>query len=1115
LQPSSRTTNAGAVVSFSVTASGINPLQFQWFKDFTPLSSGERVSGATGATLSLSNLLVTDSGGYAAEVTDASGSVTSSTALLTVQYPLADPLNPGPNYWVGGIAWQPDGKILLGGTFTNVAGQSRRNLARLNSDGTLDASFTPAVGDPNNHWVLALALQPDGKILVGGVFTNLCGQYRSGIGRLNADGTLDAAFNVGANSYINPIALQADGKIIIAGAFNTLLGQTRIYIGRVNADGTLDIGFNPGVNSPPDTIVVQPDGKIIVGGNFTLLAGQGRSRLGRLNANGSLDVSFNPGANDRVQAIALQPDGKILVGGTFTNLAGQRRDFLGRLNSNGDLDTTFNPGCNNWVQSIVLQADGKIIVAGNFTMLGTQSRFRIGRLNSDGSVDPTFNPGANNGVYSLGIQPDGRILVGGVFTTLGGQSRTSFGRLNNTDPALENIVFDGTSLSWFRGGTAPEIWSPTMDSWQGGQWSPTAGNLSRIAGGWGITGLPFDTNTTIRLRGRVLSGQYNDSSGVVESFAGPIMMTSQPSSRTNYEGTVAKFAVTALGGSPITYQWFKASTPLIDGGSISGSTNSALTLTNVLPSDAGDYFAVISNPFGVITSSVATLTVWYAAPDTFNPSPNNWVHTVAFQPDGKVLVGGQFTNLCGQRRDRIARLNRDGTLDTAFDPGVANGTVYAIAVQPSGKILVGGSFTNLGGQSRNYIGCLNPDGTLDSSFNPGANSWINAFALLPSGKILAGGNFTNLAGLSRRYLARLNPDGTLDIPFNPDPNGAVNTFGLQTDGKILVGGTFRVFGGQNRTNLARLNADDTVDSTFNPGASGSVFAFAVQPSGKIVVGGGFSTLGGLARVRIGRLNADGTGDATFNPGAGGDVFSLVQQADGKILVGGQFATLAGASRTNLGRLLPDGLLDTTFKPNANGFVFTLGLQPDGGILAGGGFTVLGGQNRSYLGRLINTDPALQGVAFNGTNLTWQRGGAAPDFIRTTVDVWQGGSWNSVTNLTRYAGGWQNLGLSLSPQSILRLHGYVAGGYLNGSASMEEAFVQPPQDIHAVVVGGALEIQFNGIPNYPWVLQSATNLAPPVDWQSILTNPTDPDGQWRTTLTNTFDVPVRFYRTLRP
>ena len=181
----------------------------------------------------------------------------------------------------------------------------------------LPDDFNPGANDS----VYSLAVQADGKILVGGYFTTLGGQTRNYLGRLNPDGTLDTGFNPGANSYVYSLAVQADGKILVGGVFSTLGGQTRNGIGRLNPDGTLDTAFNPGANGGSvDSLAVQADGKILVGGQFTTLGGQTRNRIGRLNPDGTLDTAFNPGANSSVTSLAVQADGKILVGGAFTTL---------------------------------------------------------------------------------------------------------------------------------------------------------------------------------------------------------------------------------------------------------------------------------------------------------------------------------------------------------------------------------------------------------------------------------------------------------------------------------------------------------------------------------------------------------------------------------------------------------------------------------------------------------------------------------------------------------------------------------------------------------------------------------------------------------------------------
>jgi uncharacterized delta-60 repeat protein len=439
------------------------------------------------------------------------------------QSPLPDSFDPGANGEVYSLAVQADGKILVGGLFTKLVGQGRNSIGRLSADGTLDTNFNPGAGDSNPYLFYCLAVQGDGRILAGGRFTALGGQSRTGIGRLNTDGTLDTSFNPGANNIVLCLAVEADGKILVGGEFSTLGGQNRNYFGRLNADGTLDASFNPGPNSYVDglaavvSLAVQADGKILVGGNFTTLGGQSRTNIGRLNADGTLDTSFNPGANSAVHALAMQADGKILAGGEFTTLGGQSHNYLGRLNADGTLDTSFNSGANFVVTSLAVQAEGQILVGGYFTTLAGQSRIGIGRLNADGTLDTSFNPGADNFVDALAVQADGKVLVGGTFTMLGGQSRNNIGRLDNTGPATQSLTFDGSTLAWMRGGTSPEVWRTTFEySTNGGSWSNLGAGV-RIPGGWQLTGLALPTNTAFRARGYTVGGRNNSSSWFVET----------------------------------------------------------------------------------------------------------------------------------------------------------------------------------------------------------------------------------------------------------------------------------------------------------------------------------------------------------------------------------------------------------------------------------------------------------------------------------------------------------------------------------------------------------------------------------------------------------------------
>jgi uncharacterized delta-60 repeat protein/uncharacterized repeat protein (TIGR01451 family) len=379
---------------------------------------------------------------------------------------------PGTNGAVLAIVVQPDGKILIGGTFTTVRGVIQNRIARLNADGSLDTTFNTGANVGTDDLVTAIALQPDGKIIVGGDFTTARGVTQNGIARLNADGSLDTTFNTGANvgvttgvfaSLLRAVAVQPDGKILIGGYFTTARGVVQNAIARLNADGSLDTSFNTGANVGTDlyvlAIAVQPDGKIIIGGDFSTVRGVTRIGSARLNADGSLDTSFtntgtDPVTEASVVAIAVQPDGKILIGGNFTTARGVVQNRIARLNVDGSVDTSFNTGANpgtdsSIVNTVALQPDGKILIGGTFTTARGVVQNAIARLNADGSLDTSFNTGANVGtnafVYAVAVQPDGKVLIGGDFTTARGVVQNSIARLGTATGGadLEVISYSG------------------------------------------------------------------------------------------------------------------------------------------------------------------------------------------------------------------------------------------------------------------------------------------------------------------------------------------------------------------------------------------------------------------------------------------------------------------------------------------------------------------------------------------------------------------------------------------------------------------------------------------------------------------------------------------------
>jgi uncharacterized delta-60 repeat protein len=159
---------------------------------------------------------------------------------------------------------------------------------------------------------------------------------------------------------------------------------------------------------------------------------------------------------------------------------------------------------------------------------------------------------------------------------------------------------------------------------------------------------------------------------------------------------------------------------------------------------------------------------------------------MVLQPDGKLVIGGEFTNVLGEARNRIARLNTDGSLDTSFAPAtIPSGTIWSLALQSDGRILAGGSFNNVNSYTRNRVARFRSNGTLDDSFDPGMgpNGTIYSVAVQPDGRPLIAGAFSSVNGFPRRGVARLNgdPPVVLNITFTPsfDPEtGELTEFTL-------------------------------------------------------------------------------------------------------------------------------------------------------------------------------------------------------------------------------------------------------------------------------------------------------------------------------------------------
>lgn len=401
----------------------------------------------------------------------------------------------------------------------------------------------------------------------------------------------------------------------------------------------------------------------------------------------------------------------------------------------------------------------------------------------------------------------------------------------------------------------------------------------------------------------------------------------------------------------------------------------------------------------IVNNAAATVTIADpgARDTTFTPGfVNSAVEKILMLPDGTALLGGVFGTVQGNiTRGGVTRIKADGSIDPTFAVeggfGAFDGwkRVTDMARQPDGKILICGEFTTFHGQNRSRIARLNADGTLDTSFSigTGADLTVEALVLQPDGKILIGGWFTTFNSTAMRLLARLNADGSLDGTFTPPAFGGganwrVESLAMQADGKALVAGTFYVPGqpGLNAS-LCRINANGALDTTFNgvgdgaflSGSVQSIHDVAVQMDGSILIAGNFTVFNGTARGGFARLSSTGLVNTALGFTSNGACNSILVQPDDRVLIAGTFTTFNGVTANRLVRINgTTGAVETDFVASGGGDdeIKTLALQPDGKVLLGGSvfLNFQGSAANAPYWRFFGGLPGLPGTVQFGTEV---------------------------------------------------------------------------------------------------------------------------------------------------
>ncbi|MCX8108470.1 MAG: delta-60 repeat domain-containing protein, partial [Verrucomicrobiae bacterium] len=620
-----------------------------------------------------------------------------------------------------------DGRLLIGGKFSAVAGVPRISVAQITPDGELDLNFDPREGPEDIFAVVHdLEIQSDGKVLVAGLFTKFAGQNFGGLVRLLPDGRIDTGFSTEVKwsqgiPHVQAVELDNAGRILIAGRFDSVNGILRRGVARLFPDaGELDLSFDllDGVNDRGEPVVttlrVKNTGQIIVAGRFDTVHNLQCHGLAMLKDSGLPDESLatcpefarEDGSPAIINDLALLPDESVLVVGEFVRCAGQGCPGVIRFNRQWLVDPAFCPDPGRPLQvgsvsSIAVQADGGYVIGGSFEMVDGRPFAGLARFAPTGQLDPDFSsPLPRSGVVNAILCLEkGKLLIGGEFETLGAVPRVNLARL---DP-------DGLVDTEFDPGSGPNGPVYALAAQPDG---------STIVGGAFVV---FNGHLRPGIARVDWNGEVDDSFAPVITYR-------------NDAGEVYSLAIQPDGRV------------LVGGFFDAVDRNSAPGLVRLTPDGRLD-------PTFGRSLSISGKTVQILA--------------IALQPDGKIIIAGAFDEINGVRLSGIARLENDGTLDSTFAPGagIDGGEfpiIYSVQLYGQCSLLLAGEFSSYDTSPHSNIVQTYLDGRLLSQGQPGipdlnTDALVNVLVAHHNGGVLMGGRFTRLGRYPRLGLARLKP----------------------------------------------------------------------------------------------------------------------------------------------------------------------------------------------------------------------------------------------------------------------------------------------------------------------------------------------------------------------
>ncbi|MBX2827802.1 MAG: T9SS type A sorting domain-containing protein [Flavobacteriaceae bacterium] len=709
------------------------------------------------------------------------------------------------NNEVYAIEFQSDGKILVGGGFTNYNNYPSSKIVRLMADGTVDSSFlSPLVNDFFGA-VRSITPLADGRILITGQFYTFCSDGSPDCTRsvlfLNSNGSIatdpvEITANLSHDSHLQP-----DGKILVAASYNGISYDTK-GITRFNNDGTVDTTFEPTngsstlFDSDVRKIGLQSDGKIALVGDFDWYNGNSVNNFMRLNADGTFDSSFDvDGIDAEVYTLEVLPNDDIIIGGLFQEVEGMDVNKLAKFDANGTLDPTYLANITSPfspVRGLQLLPSGKLMVVGNFTSYAGQELRHVLRLNADGSLDETYFTTAFPGgtVIEVSLTPSGKLIYGGEFESYQGSPRKYL-------------------VQTFEDGILDASFNPAIGA---------NGSIREII---------------VQPDGNILLGglfeEYGSSTrfGMARIFPdGTIDANFDPG--TGFLNGILGFELLPDGKILAATSAYYLSDGTILQGLIRLNSNGTLdpSFQNIFQPDEFPTLVKVQDDGKILLGGGNVQNLRLNADGsidtTFNsPLPGFSIRGISIQPDGKIIYTGQFDSYGTNPSRDIVRIFPDGTFDASFDVGNGSSNYLLDAlVRPDGKIVVCGNTGSFDGQDVGNLFQLNSDGSLDTSFfNSEIVSEMREAKLTSDGQIIAGGRLFSADGHPTDGVVRLNNDGTVDTTFQIDDldERLVYAIDIDTNGDLVMGGNFTQMNGFHKGRINRVSMNSSTSDSDGDG----------------------------------------------------------------------------------------------------------------------------------------------------------------------------------------------------------------------------------------------------------------------------------------------------------